>query len=144
MPKKIPVPTVKPKRGRPFKEINIELLKRMAARHSTLDEMADCLGCTKVTLLNNYYTIIQEGRAQGKLNLRDHQWRILEKGSADMAKWLGRAILKQNESSNALTEEQNSSLSAFTESIDRAREEDSQSRPESSSRVARSDSSSDN
>jgi hypothetical protein len=124
MPKKIPAQTEKPKRGRPFKEINIELLKRMAARHSTMEEMADCLGITSETLRNNYLEVITEARGRGKLELRDLQWRIAEKGSADMAKWLGRAILKQNESSTALNEDQTSALSEFTDSIDRAREAD--------------------
>jgi hypothetical protein len=96
----------------------------MAARHSTMEEMADCLGITSETLRNNYLEVITEARGRGKLELRDLQWRIAEKGSADMAKWLGRAILKQNESSTALNEDQTSALSEFTDSIDRAREAD--------------------
>src|SRR6185436_20789626 len=111
-------------RGRPFKEINVELLKRMAARHSTIQEMADCLGVTSETLSNNYSAVITEARGKGKLELRDLQWKIAEKGSADMAKWLGRAILKQNEAATTLTEGQTGALDAFTDSIDRAREED--------------------
>jgi hypothetical protein len=124
MPKKTPQPLQKPKRGRPFKEINVELLKRMAARHSTYEEMAHCLGCSEAVLRDNYQTLIREEKAGGKLSLRDHQWKILEKGSADMAKWLGRAILRQNEGTE-IDENRASTLTGFTEAIDRAREEDS-------------------
>lgn len=133
MPKKIPAQTEKPKRGRPFKEINIELLKRMAARHSTMEEMADCLGITSETLRNNYLEVITEARGRGKLELRDLQWKIAEKGSSDMAKWLGRAILKQNENATGITEDQQSNLTDLTDTIQRAREEDSQSLEQSSS-----------
>lgn len=126
MPKK--VDPNKPKRPacRPFKDINVELLKRMAQRHCTYKEMADCLGCTEMTLRNRYFSLIEEQKGQGKLNLRDAQWRILDKGSSDMAKWLGRSILKQNEGDTSMTDVQHANLSAYTDSIDQARQEDSE------------------
>lgn len=131
--RKRPVKGEKPKPGRPFKEINLELLKRMAARHSTMEEMADCLGCSTMTLRTNYLQVIQEEKARGKLSLRDHQWKILEKGSADMAKWLGRCVLGQNEGVSGVTEVQLDNLTKLTDTIAQARAEDSPSPPESNS-----------
>lgn len=133
MPKKRDPKEPKRPPGRPFKEVNLELLKRMAARHCTMKEMADCLGITAETLHNNYSTIIDEAKSRGKLDLRDHQWRIMEKGSADMAKWLGRAILGQNEGVGGVTDQQMDNLTKLTDTIAQARAEDSPSHEQSNS-----------
>lgn len=127
MPKKSDPKASKRPTGRPVgwrKEINLELLKRMASRHSTYEEMAACLGCSINNLRNNYLHIIEEAQAEGKMQIRDHQFRMMEKNSTPMAIWLGRVILKQNPDADGLSQDQTSNLSKFTDTIAQVRAED--------------------
>lgn len=91
--------------------------------HCSMKDMAERLGICDDTLRARYSEQIKMWRAEGKADLLSEQWKIMKKGSSDMAKWLGRAILKQNESADLL-EEQKATLTNFTEAIDRARESD--------------------
>lgn len=112
------------KQPKPFrnvpKQINEELLKRMSMRHSTMKEMAECLGCHVDTLRDRFSNDIKRWQAEGKLDVREIQWQIMKKGSADMAKWLGRAILKQNEQVD-LSEAEQSKLLEYANAIAEAR-----------------------
>jgi len=103
----------KPFRNVP-KAINEELLKRMSMRHSTLKEMAECLGVHPDTLRDRYSSQIEAWRSEGKLDIREEQWRIMKKGSADMAKFLGQEILGQGKRSE-VSEEAKSILVNFVD-----------------------------
>lgn len=147
MPKKSDPKAQKRPTGRPVgwrKEVNLELLKRMASRHSTFEEMSACLGVSEVTLRKNYMKIIEEAKGGGSLSIRDWQFRIMEKNSAQMAIWLGRVILKQNPDGDGLSADQTSNLTKLTDTIAQARAEDCPSHAQSNSTESKSDSSSDN
>ena len=94
-----------------------------------MEEMAACLGVHVDTLRDNYFQVIEEERGRGKLEIRDSQFRMMKKNSTQMGIWLGRVILGQNPDGGGLSSDQTGALEAFTDSIDRAREEDSPSQP---------------
>ena len=60
----------KKKGGRPRKEIDTDLLYKLANIHCTMKEMVDIIGVSEDTLKRRYAGIIDKGRAEGKMRLR--------------------------------------------------------------------------
>jgi hypothetical protein len=88
----------KPK-GRPKKEIDVQVLKHLCEMQCTLTECAHVLGVSTDTLKRNYADVIQLGKSQGKISLRRAQWKnAIEKNNVTMQIWLGKNILGQTDS----------------------------------------------
>ncbi len=88
----------KPK-GRPKKEIDVQVLKHLCEMQCTLTECAHVLGVSTDTLKRNYSDVIQMGKSQGKISLRRAQWKnAIEKNNVTMQIWLGKNILGQTDS----------------------------------------------
>ena len=91
------------KGGRPRKEIDTELLYKLAQIHCTMKEMVDILGVSEDTLKRRFSGIIDKGKAEGKMRLRRKQIEVAMKGNAVMLIWLGKQILSQSDT--PITEE---------------------------------------
>ncbi len=89
--------TNKKKGGRPRKEIDTELLYKLAQIHCTMKEMVDILGVSEDTLKRRFAGIIDKGKAEGKMRLRRKQIEVAMKGSAVMLIFLGKQMLGQSD-----------------------------------------------
>ena len=89
--------TNKKKGGRPRKEIDTELLYKLAQIHCTMKEMVDILGVSEDTLKRRFAGIIDKGKAEGKMRLRRKQIEVAMQGNAVMLIWLGKQMLGQAE-----------------------------------------------
>ena len=87
----------KKKVGRPKKEIDEELLFKLATIHCTMKEMVDILGVSEDTLKNNFSGIIDKGKAEGKTRLRRKQMEVALEGNPTMLIFLGKAMLGQSD-----------------------------------------------
>lgn len=90
----------KSKAGRPkltFTDDQVEILKKMAQRHSSDREMAHFLGCSVDTLELNFSELIHKEKSKGKMSLRDAQFKAAMGGNIAMLIWLGKVILGQTE-----------------------------------------------
>ena len=87
----------KSKVGRPKKEIDEELLFKLATIHCTMKEMVDILGVSEDTLKNNFSGIIDKGKAEGKTRLRRKQMEVALEGNPTMLIFLGKAMLGQSD-----------------------------------------------
>ena len=87
----------KRKVGRPKKEIDEELLFKLATIHCTMKEMVDIIGVSEDTLKNNFSGIIDKGKAEGKTRLRRKQMEVALEGNPTMLIFLGKAMLGQSD-----------------------------------------------
>ena len=85
------------KAGRPKIEIDPEQVRKLAALHCTVDELADILGCGRDTIYRHYKAELDKGRAEGRMRLRTMQFKSANSGSASMQIWLGKQILGQRD-----------------------------------------------
>ena len=92
----------KKKVGRPRKQVDTELLYKLASIHCTMKEMVDIVGVSEDTLKKNFSGIIDKGKADGKMRLRRKQIEVAMKGNAVMLIWLGKNLL--NQSDNPISE----------------------------------------
>jgi len=83
--------------GRPLKQIDVELLKKLAECLCTREEMSHILGVSLDTLHERFSDVIKEAQSRGKCSLRRLQWKIANKGCAAMAIFLGKVLLNQRE-----------------------------------------------
>ncbi len=87
----------KSKGGRPRKQIDTELLHKLASIHCTMKEMVDIMGVSEDTLKRRFSGIIDKGKAEGKMRLRRKQIEVAMQGNAVMLIWLGKQMLGQAE-----------------------------------------------
>ena len=71
------------KMGRPVKEIDEDLLYKLAQIHCTMKEMVDIIGVSEDTLKRRYAGIIDKGKAEGKMRLRRKQIEDMDKINKD-------------------------------------------------------------
>ena len=83
--------------ARPKKEIDEELLYKLAVIHCTMQEMVDIIGVSEDTLKRRYAGIIAKGKAEGKQRLRRKQVEVAMSGNAVMLIWLGKNLLGQSD-----------------------------------------------
>ena len=88
----------KSKGGRPRKQVDTELLHKLASIHCTMKEMVDIMGVSEDTLKRRYAGIINKGKAEGKMRLRRKQIEVAMQGNAVMLIWLGKQMLSQQDS----------------------------------------------
>lgn len=71
---------------------------KLAKLWCTYEEIADWVGCNSETLKYNFMDIIVKGRGETKQALRRAQLKNALGGNTTMQIWLGKQILKQQES----------------------------------------------
>ena len=86
--------------ARPKKEIDLELLYKLANIHCTIKEMVDILGVSEDTLRRrkDLAGIIAKGKSDGKMRLRRKQVEVAMSGNHTMLIWLGKNMLGQSDS----------------------------------------------
>lgn len=57
-------------RGRPRKEIDVAMLRKLAGIGCTQEEMAAVLGCSVDTLVNNFSEALNQGVQEGRASIR--------------------------------------------------------------------------
>lgn len=90
--------------GRPKLNINPEEVLKLARLHCTMEEMAGFFGCSVDTLENRFSDVINKGRKEGKMKLRDMQLQAAMKGNVVMLIWLGKQMLGQSDKIESKTE----------------------------------------
>jgi len=99
-------------RGRPRIDLEPEQVRKLAAIHCTVDEMADIMGCSRDTIYRNYKNELDMGRAEGKMSLRAEQIKAARNGSGLMLVWLGKQYLGQTDQQQiAIVDEEEKRLS---------------------------------
>ena len=97
--------------GRPKKQIDYELVRKLANIQCTQEEIASVLGVSTRTLQRDeeFRRIYKEEMDSGKISLRRMQWRAADRGSNTMLVWLGKQYLGQRDKHDldATVEEQN-------------------------------------
>lgn len=85
--------------GRPKKEIDYEVVEKLASIQCTQDEIANFLGLSVRTLQRDeeFCRLYKKGMDNGKMSLRRTQFKIAEKGNASMAIFLGKQYLGQRD-----------------------------------------------
>ena len=95
---------IKKTKGRPRKDIDVNVLKNLCEIQCTKQEMAYILSCSVDTLNRHYSDVMNMGKSLSKVTLRRAQWRnAIEKNNVTMQIWLGKNILNQTDA--PLTEE---------------------------------------
>ncbi len=94
--------TTKKSVGRPVKEINTEMVQKLAQIHCTDEEIASILGIGIETFKRRkkdpeFADMLVAARSRGKASLRRIQWQLAEKGNAAMAIFLGKNLLGQRD-----------------------------------------------
>ena len=98
--------------GRPKIELSGEQVRKLAALHCSVDEIADILGCGRDTIYRHHKEELDKGRAEGRMRLRTMQFKSAQHGSAAMLIWLGKQILNQKDQQEiAVVDEEEKRLS---------------------------------
>lgn len=92
-------------KGRPRKILTndaLKLVENLSRIMCTDEEIAQCLGASVDTLLNNdnkelFRNATEKGRANGKQSLRRKQYEVAMKGNSSMLIWLGKQWLGQTD-----------------------------------------------
>jgi|15BtaG_2_1085339.scaffolds.fasta_scaffold14484_4 hypothetical protein len=89
------------KTGRPKLDIDVSVLRNLAALQCSYSEMAFVLGCHKDTLRNRFKDIIEIGKAEGKIKLRRAMYRnATENHSAAIQIFLAKNLLGMSDQPN--------------------------------------------
>tara|TARA_R100000734_G_scaffold19153_1_gene18691 strand:+ start:16997 stop:17395 length:399 start_codon:yes stop_codon:yes gene_type:complete len=83
--------------GRPKTNIDGEQVRKLAGLHCSVNEIGDILGCGRDTLYRRFKDELDKGRAEGRMRLRNMQFKSAQNGSAAMLIWLGKQILGQKD-----------------------------------------------
>ena len=98
--------------GRPRINLAPEQVRKLAAIHCTVDEIADVMAVSRDTIYRNYKNELDMGRAEGKMTLRADQLKAARNGSGAMLIWLGKQILGQKDQQEiAVVDEEEKRLS---------------------------------
>ena len=89
----------KPKRGRPKKLVDLELVEKLAHIQCTYGEIASTLGVSVDTLQRNksFAVVYKRGAEGGRKSLRRMQFESANKGNVIMQIWLGKQYLGQSD-----------------------------------------------
>ena len=87
----------KRKVGRPKKELDTDMIERLASIFCTNEEISTIVGCHSDTLADNFSEYLKKGRDKGKMSLRRMQWEKAQTGNTTMLIWLGKQMLGQKD-----------------------------------------------
>lgn len=83
--------------ARPFKKLDEDVIKKLAAIHCTMVEIASVCGCSVDTLERNCAELIKKAKDEGKASLRRMQFQAAQSGNNTMLIWLGKQLLDQKD-----------------------------------------------
>jgi len=83
--------------GRPKKELDTDMIEKLASIFCTNQEIATIVGCHPDTLADNFSEYLKKGRDKGKMSLRRMQWEKAQSGNTTMLIWLGKQMLGQKD-----------------------------------------------
>jgi hypothetical protein len=83
--------------GRPKKELDTDLIEKLASIFCTNQEISTIVGCHPDTLADNFSEYLKKGRDKGKTSLRRMQWEKAQTGNTTMLIWLGKQMLGQRD-----------------------------------------------
>ena len=90
------MPPKKRSPGRPKKyKLDIQQVEQLAGFGCTNREISSFFKCSETTLTRNYGVNLEKGRDEGKIRLRQYQWKAAKAGNVAMLIWLGKQILGQ-------------------------------------------------
>lgn len=89
--------------ARPKKNIDENLVEKLAKVGCSNESIATQVGCSVDTLARRYAVLIQKSREGLKTNLRIWQLEAAKKGNVAMLIWLGKQMLGQTEKVEQLT-----------------------------------------
>ena len=106
--------------GRPKKEIDYDMVEKLANIQCTQEEIASFLGVSVRTLQRDeeFCRIYKKGQENGKMSLRRIQYKLAEKNTA-MAIFLGKQYLGQRDN----VEVQSSQLDKVSELLNKIEQE---------------------
>jgi hypothetical protein len=87
----------KPKIGRPKAEIDAAMVLKMAQWGAKTVEIADFFNVSVDTIDNRFSEILEKGRSELKMSLRQWQLTAAKNGNATMLVWLGKQMLGQKD-----------------------------------------------
>lgn len=90
--------------GRPKKQLDRNVVERLANRQCPMTEIAAVVGCAVNTLKRRFGRHLPLWREAGKQIIRSKQWEAMEKGNTVMLIWLGKQYLAQTDKINAAVE----------------------------------------
>jgi len=83
--------------GRPKKELDTDMIEKLASIFCTNEEISTIVGCHPDTLADNFSEYLKKGRDKGKMSLRRMQWEKAQSGNTTMLIWLGKQMLGQKD-----------------------------------------------
>lgn len=83
--------------ARPKLDIDPEQVRRLASIGAPTTDIAWVLGCSVDTIERRFKQEVDEGRANGRVRLRQKQLEIAMSGNAAMLIWLGKQMLGQTD-----------------------------------------------
>jgi len=83
--------------GRPRKQLDTELIEKLASIFCTNEEIASVVECHPDTLADNFSEYIKKGKEKGKMSLRRRQYEKAMSGHSTMLIWLGKQYLGQKD-----------------------------------------------
>jgi hypothetical protein len=91
--------------GRPPKDIDAELVRKLAKIGSTQKDIAEFFDCSQSVISERFRSDSQLGSAESKISLRRMQWKAARAGSVPMLIHLGKVYLGQSDKLQVTTEE---------------------------------------
>lgn len=85
---------------RPEKEIDPEMVSKLASFGCTTTDIGYVLGCSDQTLNRRFREELVEGRAKLRNRLRMKQVEVAMSGNVSMLIWLGKQLLEQTDKMN--------------------------------------------
>lgn len=98
-PKKGKVLTVKPKTGRPLKQLDENLIYELARVHVSQQDIARITDSCEDTINRRFQSALQRGYADANLSLKRKQFELAMSGNCSMLIWLGKQYLGQKDKS---------------------------------------------
>lgn len=90
--------------ARPKKQIDGEMVKKLASIFCTQDQIATIMGCSVDTLARRFADVIKEGREHGKYSLLKKQFELAVAGNVTLLIWLGKQHLGQSDKQETINE----------------------------------------
>lgn len=87
--------------GRPKKELDASVVRKLAGRMMSMREIATILGCDDKTIRNRFAAEYAFGRECGKKRIRDKQLQMALRGNVTMLIWAGKQWLGQSDKLDA-------------------------------------------
>jgi hypothetical protein len=99
------------------KDIDAKVIQMLAQRGCTIEEMAAHYRCSRDTIERNFAAIIDKGRADLRMSLREWQIQSAKRGNVAMMIWLGKQYLNQSDKIEEKVETKNEEVHTLNVTI---------------------------